>query len=62
MIKSEKKEEENLSQDNNLSKKEMKKTTDLKKEESVDEKLKNIQDNLLRSMAEMENQRRRFEK
>ena len=62
MIKSEGKEEENLSQDNNLSKKEMKKTTDLKKEESVDEKLKNIQDKLLRSMAEMENQRRRFEK
>ena len=62
MIKSEKKEEENLSQDNNLSKKEMEKTTDLKKEESVDEKLKNTQDKLLRSMAEMENQRRRFEK
>jgi len=62
MVKSEKKEEENLSQDNNLSKKEMEKTTDLKKEESVDEKLKNAQDKLLRSMAEMENQRRRFEK
>ena len=62
MIKSEGKEEENLSQDNNLSKKEMEKTTDLKKEESVDEKLKNTQDKLLRSMAEMENQRRRFEK
>ena len=62
MIKSEEKEEENLSQDNNLSKKEMEKTTDLKKEESVDEKLKNTQDKFLRSMAEMENQRRRFEK
>jgi len=62
MIKSEEKDEENLSQDNNLSKKEMEKTTDLKKEESVDEKLKNTQDKLLRSMAEMENQRRRFEK
>ena len=62
MIKSEEKEEENLSQDNNLSKKEMEKTTDLKKEESVNEKLKNTQDKLLRSMAEMENQRRRFEK
>ena len=62
MIKSEEKEEENLSQDNNLSKKEIKKTADLKKEESVDEKLKNTQDKLLRSMAEMENQRRRFEK
>ena len=62
MIKSEEKEEENLSQDNNLSKKEMEKTTDLKKEESVNEKFKNTQDKLLRSMAEMENQRRRFEK
>ena len=62
MIKSEEKDEGNLSQDNNLSKKEMEKTTDLKKEESVDEKLKNTQDKLLRSMAEMENQRRRFEK
>ena len=62
MIKSEEKDEENLSQDNNLSKKEMEKTTDLKKEESVDEKLKNTQDKFLRSMAEMENQRRRFEK
>ena len=62
MLKSEEKDEENLSQDNNLSKKEMGKTTDLKKEESVDEKLKNTQDKLLRSMAEMENQRRRFEK
>ena len=62
MIKSEEKEEENLSQDNNLSKKEIEKTTDLKKEESVNEKLKNTQDKLLRSMAEMENQRRRFEK
>ena len=62
MIKSEENEEENLSQDNNLSKTEMEKTTDLKKEESVNEKLKNTQDKLLRSMAEMENQRRRFEK
>ena len=62
MIKSEEKDEGNLSQDNNLSKKEMEKTTDLKKEESVDEKLKNTQDKFLRSMAEMENQRRRFEK
>jgi len=60
MIKSE--EKENLSKDNNLSKKEKEKTMDLKKEESVDEKLKNTQDKLLRSMAEVENQRRRFEK
>jgi molecular chaperone GrpE len=32
------------------------------KEETPDEKLKTIQDKLLRTMAEMENQRRRFEK
>jgi len=61
MIKSE---EENLSKDKNLSKKEKEKekTIDPGKKESIDEKLKNTQDKLLRSMAEMENQRRRFEK
>ena len=48
MIKSEKKEQE--------------KNTEPKKEESVEEKLKTIQEKLLRTMAEMENQRRRFEK
>ena len=32
------------------------------KEESLEEKLKNTQEKLLRSMAEMENQRRRSEK
>ena len=34
----------------------------LKKEETTEEKLKNTQEKLLRTMAEMENQRRRFEK
>jgi molecular chaperone GrpE len=34
----------------------------LSKNESPDEKLKEVQDKLLRSIAEMENQRRRFEK
>ena len=32
------------------------------KEESVEEKLKNLEEKLLRNLAEMENQRRRFEK
>ena len=65
MIKSEKKEQEKtLSENKNKTEKnEQKKTViDLKKEESPEEKLKNIQEKLLRSMAEMENQRRRFEK
>ena len=65
MTKSEKNElKKYLSQDNDLDKKEeeIKKTPDIKKEESVEEKLKNTQEKLLRSMAEMENQRRRFEK
>ena len=35
---------------------------DKPKEESTEEKLKSTQDKLLRAMAEMENQRRRFEK
>ena len=65
MTKSEKNEmKKDLLQDNNLDKKEeeIKKTPDIKKEESVEEKLKNTQEKLLRTMAEMENQRRRFEK
>jgi len=65
MTKSEKKElEKNLSQNSNLDEKEkdVKKTPDSKKDESSEEKLKNTQEKLLRSMAEMENQRRRFEK
>ena len=39
-----------------------KKTTPIKKEETPEEKLKITQEKLLRTMAEMENQRRRFEK
>ena len=65
MVKSEKKETEtNLSQDSDLVKKEKetKKIPDPEKEESTEEKLKKTQEKLLRSMAEMENQRRRFEK
>jgi len=65
MIKSEKKDaEKNLSQDNDLTKKEKEaqKMADSEKEESAEEKLKKTQEKLLRSMAEMENQRRRYEK
>ena len=63
MVKSEKKEpEKNLSQDSDLKEKEIEKTSHFEKEESVEEKLKKTQEKLLRSMAEMENQRRRFEK
>ena len=65
MTRSEKKEQEkvvlkdkNKTQENGQGEK---KTTPIK-EETPEEKLKNIQEKLLRSMAEMENQRRRFEK
>ena len=58
MIKSEK----NLSQDSDLKEKEAKKVSDSKKEESTEKKLEKTQEKLLRSMAEVENQRRRFEK
>ena len=64
MIKSEKKEQEKvLSKDKSVTKKnEQKETAPIKKEETSEEKLKNVQEKLLRTMAEMENQRRRFEK
>jgi len=63
MTKSEKNNLENkLSKDDDLKEKEEKKTPDAEKEESIEEKLKKTQEKLLRSMAEMENQRRRFEK
>ena len=39
-----------------------KKVEEIKKEESVEEKLKSTQEKLLRTMAEMENQRKKFEK
>ena len=66
MTKSEKKEQAKvLSEDKNSSKKDEQKekqSTPIKKEETPEEKLKTIQEKLLRTMAEMENQRRRFEK
>ena len=54
-----------LSEDKNASKKDEqkeKKSTQIKKEETPEEKLKTTHEKLLRTMAEMENQRRRFEK
>ena len=63
MTKSEKKDSENnLSEDSDLKEKETPKMPVSEKEESAEEKLKKTQEKLLRSMAEMENQRRRFEK
>ena len=63
MTKSEKKDsEKNHSQDINLNENQAPKMPDTEKEESAEEKLKKTQEKLLRSMAEMENQRRRFEK
>ena len=62
MTKSEKKEQEKTpSKDGNETQKKEEKVTPIK-EETPEEKLKTIQDKLLRTMAEMENQRRRFEK
>ena len=65
MAKSEKKEQEKTSskdesETQNKEQKE-KKVTPIK-EETPEEKLKTVQEKLLRTMAEMENQRRRFEK
>ena len=65
MQKSEKKEQEKaLSENKNKTEKSEQKETvaEPKKEESLEEKLKKTQEKLLRTMAEMENQRRRFEK
>ncbi len=65
MTKSEKNDEKkNFSEDNDFSKEkdEIKKSPDNKKDESEEEKFKEVQEKLLRTMAEMENQRRRSEK
>ena len=62
---SEKKEQEKIhSEDKNKTQKngQQEKETAPTKEETPEEKLKTTQDKLLRTMAEMENQRRRFEK
>ena len=65
MTKSEKREQEKISsEDDTKTKKngQNEKTTEPIKEETPEEKLKTVQEKLLRTMAEMENQRRRFEK
>ena len=48
------KKDNNVKEENNVS--------DVKKEETIEEKLQSTQDKLLRTLAEMENSRRRFEK
>jgi len=59
MTKSDKKEQENSkTKDENLGQK----VDSEKKEETTEEKLKTLEEKLLRTMAEMENQRKRFEK
>ena len=65
MTKSEIKEDEKTSpvvKKGDVSNKEKEKNDSQIKEESPEEKLKTTQEKLLRTMAEMENQRRRFEK
>ena len=65
MTKSEKKEQEKIpSEDKNKDNKNEQKEKNAApvKDETPEEKIKTIQEKLLRSMAEMENQRRRFEK
>ena len=59
MTKSEKKEQEKSSVEE---KNQNKKTNQPEKEETIEEKLGVAQEKLLRTMAEMENQRRRYEK
>jgi len=66
MTKTEKKnQEKTTSEDESVDSKNQeqeKKTSSLEKDESPEEKLKISQEKLLRTLAEMENQRRRFEK
>ena len=61
MTKSEK-EEETLSKNNIKQNDQKSKKTDEVKDETVEEQLKNTKEKLLRTMAEVENQRRWFEK
>ena len=49
-------------QDKKINKDSDKKSHDKKKDESIEAKLKNTEEKLLRSLAELENQRNRFEK
>jgi len=63
MTKSDQKKEEKAVSENKDPKSELgEKKEDIKKEENIEDKLKTVEEKLLRTMAEMENQRRRFEK
>ena len=63
MTKSDQKKEEKAVSENKDLKSELgEKKEDIKKEENIEDKLKTVEEKLLRTMAEMENQRRRFEK
>ena len=63
MTKPDKKKEEKTVSENTEPKSELKeKKEDIKKEENLEDKLKTVEEKLIRTMAEMENQRRRFEK
>jgi len=63
MTKPDKKKEEKTVSENKEPKSELKeKKDDIKKEDSPEDKLKVVEEKLLRTLAEMENQRRRFEK
>ena len=62
MTKSEKKDQEKIVSKDVISSKQKEKKTDPIKEETPEKKLEVVQEKLLRTMAEMENQRRRFEK
>tara|TARA_Y100000590_G_scaffold318249_1_gene360088 strand:- start:628 stop:1248 length:621 start_codon:yes stop_codon:yes gene_type:complete len=62
MTKSEKNDQEKIVSKDVISSKQKEKKTDPIKEETPEKKLEVVQEKLLRTMAEMENQRRRFEK
>tara|TARA_B100000029_G_scaffold46097_1_gene42536 strand:- start:2328 stop:2948 length:621 start_codon:yes stop_codon:yes gene_type:complete len=62
MTKSEKKDQEKIVSKDAINPKQKEKKTDPIKEETTEKKLEVVQEKLLRTMAEMENQRRRFEK
>jgi len=62
MIKSDKKKDEEFLSKNEDKEPETHLKEETVKEETIEEKLKSVEEKLLRRMAEMENQRRRFEK
>ena len=62
MSKSDKKKEDISSEKDQSSAQKTEEKVDVLKEETVEDKLKTVEEKLLRTMAETENQRRRFEK